>query len=310
MTASYDTDRIRVVASVDEAFQKLLAASSAVRAASQSVELARRPLDHKKFLDMLIDDLEDKYIELMEGTRAHTANIDNYIKKVATALEDDFNTQFYDPAFRCVRSASRYRDVTFGQTETTTVLANNREFAKVSPSATMEFDLPQREIFVTEAMKGAKAAVDEYGALVTDPSFLALTSMGAGQPTATGFGGNLGGYPTERSVLQGLSSASQEQILSQTGGGRGQFGAAFENLIPDPAIYKFETGTGYEIRPVIQPDGQAVVFDFNIYVHDRSSRACADRRETPRPCQTAFHRHGCSVEQLRIAARKSLPGCS
>jgi hypothetical protein len=31
----------------------------------------------------------------------------------------------------------------------------------------------------------------------------------------------------------------------------------------DPAIYKFETGTGYEIRPVIAPDGQAVVFDFH-----------------------------------------------
>jgi hypothetical protein len=32
---------------------------------------------------------------------------------------------------------------------------------------------------------------------------------------------------------------------------------------PDPAIYKFETGTGYEIRPVIQPVGQSVVFYFN-----------------------------------------------
>ena len=34
-------------------------------------------------------------------------------------------------------------------------------------------------------------------------------------------------------------------------------------LIPDPAVYKFETGTGFQIRPVIQPDGQSLVFHFN-----------------------------------------------
>src|SRR5690606_4297346 len=45
--------------------------------------------------------------------------------------------------------------------------------------------------------------------------------------------------------------------------GSREFGSALEALIPEPAIYKFETGTGYEIRPVIQPDGQAVVFDFD-----------------------------------------------
>ena len=50
-----------------------------------------------------------------------------------------------------------------------------------------------------------------------------------------------------------------ESVMSQQGPGGSQFGAALENLIPDPAIYKFETGTGWEIRP----DGQAVVFDFN-----------------------------------------------
>ena len=55
---------------------------------------------------MLIDDMEDKYIELLEGTRAHTANIDGYIKRLITALDDDLNTQFYFPAFRQIRCAS------------------------------------------------------------------------------------------------------------------------------------------------------------------------------------------------------------
>ncbi len=48
--------------------------------AKRDAVTSRRPLDQKKFLDMLTDDIEDKYIELLEGTRAHTANIDAYIK--------------------------------------------------------------------------------------------------------------------------------------------------------------------------------------------------------------------------------------
>ena len=51
---------------------------------------------------------------------------------MATALDDDFNTQFYLPSFRRAREVSRYRDVTLSQIETTSVMANNRAFAKVS----------------------------------------------------------------------------------------------------------------------------------------------------------------------------------
>lgn len=40
-----------------------------------SLQANRPPLDHKKFLDMLIDELEEKFIELLEGTRAHRANL-------------------------------------------------------------------------------------------------------------------------------------------------------------------------------------------------------------------------------------------
>lgn len=231
--------------------------------AAELARSSRRPLDHKKFLEMLIADTEDKYVELLEGTRAHTANIDNYIKRLTTALDDDFNVQFYNPTFRKVREASTLWDVHFGQTETTSILANNRQFAKVSPQASMEFDLPKRDILITEAMKDAKAMVDDYGALVNDPSFLALASMKSGQSPASPAAGTTRGASTVRNTLPGLDGQTQEQYLAQNGPGRGQVGAALENLIPDPAIYKFETGTGYEIRPVIQPDGQAVVFDFH-----------------------------------------------
>lgn len=246
-----------------EAFRKMLEANVDYDFANRQAEAARRPLDHKKFLDMLVDEMEDKNIELLEGVRAHTANIDAYIKRLMTSLDDDFNTQFYYPTFRKVREASQMYDVQLGQVETTTVLANNRSFAKVSPQATMEFDLPKRDILINEAMNSAKAMVNDFGALAQDPTFLAMAQLKSGQPTSSPVAGATGGQSTVRNVLPGLSTDTAESVLSQQGPGGAKFGAAMEALIPDPAIYKFETGTGWEIRPVIQPDGQALVFHFN-----------------------------------------------
>jgi hypothetical protein len=245
-----------------EAFHTVLTTNQAYLDARALAENSRRPLDHKKFLDMLIDDLEEKYIELLDGTRAHTANVDSYLKRLTTALDDDFNTQFYFPAFRYIREASTHWDVQFGQVETTSILTNNRAFGKVDPSASMEFDLPARSIAIAEALNGAKAVIDDVGALANDPTFLALASSGVAAP-ANVAPGAAGGFGVVRDVLPGLDSTTAEQIMAHNAGARPQFGSNLENLIPDPAIYKFETGTGYEIRPVIQPDGQAVVFDFN-----------------------------------------------
>lgn len=255
-------DVMKHLDTVDEHMQRLGQASVRHGFAREQARLARRPLDHRKFLDMLIDDLEEKYIELLDGTRAHTANVDNYLKRLTTALDDDFNTQFYFPAFRYIREASTHWDVQFGQVETTSILANNRAFAKVDPSASMEFDLPARRIAIAEALSGAKALIDDVGALANDPSFLALASSGIVAPANISPGG-AGGFGVVRDVLPGLDSTTAEQIMAHNAGARPQFGSNLENLIPDPAIYKFETGTGYEIRPVIQPDGQAVVFGFD-----------------------------------------------
>jgi hypothetical protein len=248
---------------VEGSFRDILNTELQVRLATEEVERSRRPIDQKKLLDMLIDEVEEKYIELLEGTRAHTANIDDYIKRVATALDDDFNTQFYLPTFREVREASRFWDVQFGDIETTSVLTNNRMFAKVEPQATMEFDLPHRDLLITEAMKDAKGMIDQYGALANDPTFLSLVKLRAGQPTSSLPQGASGAFPLERNVLPGLPRLSDEKLVSQRAQENRQLAAPLEALIPDPAIYKFETGTGYEISPVIQPDGQSVVFHFN-----------------------------------------------
>lgn len=274
---------IEALGKVDRQFDQLLEIDVRTKFRLREATEKRRPLDHKKFLDMLIDDLEEKYIELLEGTRAHTANIDNYLKRLTTALDDDFNTQFYNPTFRNVREGSQFRDVEFGQTETTNVLANNREFAKVSPSATMEFDLPKRDILIKEGIDSALAIYNDVGALVNDPNLMALAASQSGNSPADIGAGAAGGFGSVRNVLPGLSGDTQEGVLAQASGTRPRFESNVEQLIPDPAIYKFETGTGFEIRPVIEPDGQAVVFDFNyMYTTNVREPVAADEKHLGR----------------------------
>ncbi|QDV39050.1 hypothetical protein [Tautonia plasticadhaerens] len=262
--------------SVTEAYTAVQSSFDAVDSLRRSTSLkyaTRQQLDNRKLLDYLITEKEDKYIELVEGTRAYTANIDAYLKRLVVALEDDCRIQFYDPAFERVRGAARAYDVELGQIERTTVLTNNRQLAKVEPTATMEFDLPKRDIVITEAMKGAKALVQDYGALLQDPTFLAATSLLSGSPPTAGFSMPLpavpglpnGGFatPLVKDVLPTLPSSTPQESFNLYGKPQPELGANLAALIPDPAIYKFETGTGFEIRPVIQPDGDSVIYDFN-----------------------------------------------
>ncbi|MDY3560348.1 Ig-like domain-containing protein [Gemmata sp. JC673] len=276
------TNARRAFSGSDAAFQTFGAAEFRYQASRKNAQNARRPLDEKKLLDMLVDEMEDKFVEILEGTRAHTSNVDNYLKSIATALDDDFNTQYYLPSFQRARTASRSWDVTLSQIETTSVLTNNRALGKVSPAATFEFDLPKRDILITEGFKTAKAMFDEYGALMNDPSFLALAKIYSGNPVSMMQGAG-GGLSAVRNVLPGLPTSADEKILAQAGPGRREFGAALDGLIPDPAIYKFETGTGYEIRPVLSPDGQAVVFGFDyMYTTDVREPVRADEKHLGR----------------------------
>ena len=110
---------------------------------------------------------------------------------------------------------SRTYDVTLGQIETTTVLTNNRTLAKVSPAATFEFDLPKRDIMLTEALNGSKALANEYGNLLKDGTFLAGSAMLAGQPPT----GILG----QNAAIQGIPGMEQKQ----------DFGSELQKLIPE-----------------------------------------------------------------------------
>ncbi len=240
------------------AIREMIVGQIALKATQDFLDQNRLSLPQIKLLDHLIDEHEEKSMNLLEGTRSHISAIDNFLKRMTYALEDDFQVQFYDPSLTCIRTASRQRRVTFSQVERTTVLGNNRELLKVLPQATMEFDLPNRKLRITEAMKGAKALVDDYGALLNDPTFLsAYQMMGGGAPAES-----------VRKILPGLSSDPNQKFhalpASQSGD---RLGASLQGLVPDPEIYQIESGTGFEVRPVIQPDGDSMVYDLNYLYH-------------------------------------------
>lgn len=266
----------QIRAAVDNAFQSVQGSFDAVENLTRSTQLkdaTRQQLDHRKLLDHLITEKEEKHIELVEGTRAYTATMDAYLKRLVVALEDDCRIQFYDPAFERIRGAAREYDVQLGQVERTTILTNNRELAKVEPTATMEFDLPKRDIVITEAMKGAKALVQDYGALLQDPTFLAATDLLSGSPPTAAYNGSRPGVPglpntgymtpLVKDTLPPLPTSTPQQLFNLYGKPQPELGANLAALIPDPAVYKFETGTGFEIRPVIQPDGDSIIYNFN-----------------------------------------------
>ncbi|PHS15765.1 MAG: hypothetical protein COA78_04800 [Blastopirellula sp.] len=226
-----------------------------IKEAREVAKKTRGDLDHRKLLDYLIDEQEDKFIELVEGTRSHIAVIDQYLKRLSIALEDDFKVQFYDPAFVRVRDAARSAEVNLGQVERTTILTNNRSFAKVDPQATMEFDLPKRQIAIKEAFDAAKALVEDTGALINDPTFLAAFQMMGGSNQAS----------TVKNLVPGQSSTTDQQLMGHAPPPEfsGAPGSSLQNLVPEPSVYKIETGTGFQIRPVIQPDGDSVIYDFD-----------------------------------------------
>ena len=85
----------------------------------------------------------------------------------------------------------------------------------------------------------------EYGNLMKDGTFLAGTSMLAGTPPEGIVGNN--------APIQGLPGLNNSQ----------EFGSELQKLIPEPAIYKFETGTGFAVQPVIQPDGNSIIYGFD-----------------------------------------------
>jgi len=210
-------------------------------------------LDEIVVAEQLMDDQDAKAVELLEALREQASDVDNYLKRLAIVIEDDVAAQFYEPAFQRIRKVSRTWDITLGQIETTTILTNNRTLAKVSPAASFEFDLPKRKILITEAMQGAKALADEYGNLLNDPTFNAGAELLRAR-SAEGIAGNNGAYDT----IPGINNVPE-------------FGSELDKLIEPPAIYKFETGTGFEIRPVIQPDGNSVMYSFD-YEYSTSVR--------------------------------------
>lgn len=74
-------------------------------------------------------------------------------------------------------------------------------------------DLPKRAVLITEAINGARAIMDEQGALLNDPTFLSLVKLRSGQPVSSVVQCGAPNAPSVRSILPGLSTTTAETVL-------------------------------------------------------------------------------------------------
>ncbi len=169
--------------------------------------------------------LRNKYLR---ENAAGISAADQMIKHIMEAIEDDFDAQFIRPRLRRLRELARGNGIELGVVQRTSILASNRRPAKVLPKASIEYNFPEPDNLLRQAMSLAK--------------IVGQAQMDA----ATG----------------GLGSALSTQ------GGAGKFSGTLDKLASEPTeqvpqIYKVETGAQFDLMPVLLPDGQSVAFDLN-----------------------------------------------
>ena len=69
---------------------------------------------------------------------------------------------------------------------------------------------------------------------------------------------------TVKNVLPGQSMSTDQQVMGiAPQASYSSPGSSLQSLVPEPSVFKLETGTGFQLRPVMQPDGDSVVYDFD-----------------------------------------------
>lgn len=206
-------------------------------------------------LDKYLDEREEKIGDLWESVRLYVANVDGQLRQMAMAFEDDIQTQFYKPAFRDIRRASEGWDVSLGQLESTTILTHDRTLARVNPGQNLDLDLPTRRPLLQEGLATAEALAGE--------AQTGLARYGL------------------RSAATAANPAAGALVDAATGGP--PLGAKLEQLLPTPELHTASGGNMIEIRPVIQPDGYSIAYEFvYAYANDVSGPSFGLERQLPR----------------------------
>ncbi len=110
---------------------------------------------------------------------------------------------------------------------------------------------------------------------MNDPTFLAAFQMMGGSAQGKTVKNLL---PTQSSVNEQRDMGYADPLQLQ-----GVPGSALQSLVPEPSVFKLETGTGFQIRPVMQPDGDSVVYDFDyMYTTNISEPVRADEKHIGR----------------------------
>ena len=164
--------------------------------------------------------------------------MDGQLKRLTTAFEDDLRRQFYKPALEDLRRHSSAWKVRMGQIQTTTIRANDRMPARVSPGQTAVLDRPVRPVLLQEGLQVAYGLTQEAQSLAQAASLQAASNSVA--PGSSLWLAQAGLVPVPGQHLGELVGPSERITVT--------------------------VGDDVAVTPVIQPDGFSVAFHL-IYTH-------------------------------------------
>ncbi|WP_417732865.1 hypothetical protein [Rosistilla oblonga] len=237
--------------------------------------------------DRVIHEREKKYLDLQESLRGEVAMLDGHLRSLAEAFEEDVRRQFYEPVLGDLRGASHGWKVQMGQLQTTTIVTNDRQRARVSPEQVAVLDQPKRAILLQEGLEVANGLAQEARGVG-----LSIAAQGASETLVPGSSGL-------------LSAAGVTQAP----------GKHLEALTTQTSRRTVAVGDEIDLTPVIQPDGTSVAFHL-LYTHsprvessDEDASSTSGIRRHYVESQVHAQSHDFSeVSRFRVAIRSKQQG--
>lgn len=175
---------------------------------------------------------------------ARVAAADDMIKRLITVAEDDIDYFFISPALAELRRQVRRSGVELGTLQRESILATNREIARVDPRATATLSLDQGTNVLNSAQQLGQIAAQ----------FRETQRAAKLQQTLPAFGAGIDALVKGSNAGSALAYGG---LLSLLG-----------NLVAQPQdppgeIYSVNSGNTFKVTPIFDPSGQALRFKFD-----------------------------------------------
>ncbi|MCX6381926.1 MAG: hypothetical protein NT023_21020, partial [Armatimonadetes bacterium] len=178
----------------------------------------------------------------LSQSTARIAAVDDLLKRMIVAIEDDFDRFFVQPLLQDMRVIVNRSKVDFGVIQRTSILATNRMVARVDTNASANANIQTQQDFLQQATQLAQIGQGIGLRNVARAAEGAATAYTASKLAFNGSGKDLGSLAAGIiSLFNGLATLPQ-----------------------DPGeIYSVNSGDLIQVTPIFDPSGQALRFKFD-----------------------------------------------